>query len=173
MRTYLARSAIPCITFLCTILVGTSSAMGQVCGDAGAGDCCIANGTPACDDQICCEAICAADPFCCATAWDSICAGEAAMDSANCPQCAGPGPGPNDNCADRAPIDNGATEFSNEGATDDGPAPCGLLGSDIWFNYNSTFTGSIDIDTCGSTFDTVLAVYDGCDCPADEVNLLA
>ena len=51
--------------------------------------------------------------------------------------------------------------------------PCGLIGSDIWFNYNATFTGAIDIDTCGSTFDTVLAVYDGCDCPANPANLLA
>jgi hypothetical protein len=46
------------------------------CGP-GAGDCCIANGTPGCDDVACCETVCALDPFCCDVAWDGICQGEA------------------------------------------------------------------------------------------------
>jgi len=44
-----------------------------VCGE-GAGDCCSANGTIGCEDPECCEQICAADPFCCETSWDGICA---------------------------------------------------------------------------------------------------
>ena len=40
----------------------------------GDGDCFIANGTPGCDDEACCEAICAQDPFCCDVEWDQICA---------------------------------------------------------------------------------------------------
>ncbi|MDH3403657.1 MAG: hypothetical protein OES32_06315 [Acidobacteriota bacterium] len=51
------------------------------CGQAGTGGCFIANGTPFCDDTCggppcpgCCTMICAADPFCCDTAWDQICA---------------------------------------------------------------------------------------------------
>ena len=47
---------------------------GGVCGDPAAGDCCIANGTPGCDDATCCDAVCAADAFCCDTEWDQICA---------------------------------------------------------------------------------------------------
>jgi len=35
----------------------------SACGPAN-GDCCVANGTPGCDDAPCCEFICAADPFC-------------------------------------------------------------------------------------------------------------
>ena len=44
------------------------------CGDPNAGDCFIPNGTPFCDDFDCCTLICNADPFCCDTEWDGICA---------------------------------------------------------------------------------------------------
>ncbi|MHC5026856.1 MAG: hypothetical protein ACYTGR_08885 [Planctomycetota bacterium] len=52
---------------------------------AGGGDCCTANGTPGCDDPTCQALICAADPFCCDTSWDQICA-NAAIDQ--CAVCA-------------------------------------------------------------------------------------
>jgi hypothetical protein len=39
------------------------------------------------------------------------------------------------------------------------------MGSDIWYNYNSDFTGDLTIDTFGSGYDTVIALYDGCNCP--------
>jgi len=51
-----------------------------------AGDCCAANGTPGCDDADCQATVCDADPFCCDTAWDQLCADEAAE---MCPLCAG------------------------------------------------------------------------------------
>lgn len=51
------------------------------CGSTDAGSCCEANGTPYCDNAACCEAVCAVDPFCCDTAWDTACANNAA---ANC-----------------------------------------------------------------------------------------
>ncbi|MBC23317.1 MAG: hypothetical protein CMJ32_05305 [Phycisphaerae bacterium] len=56
------------------------------CGEAGAGDCCQANGTPYCDDATCCEQVCAADPFCCDNEWDNVCAGDA---GALCDPCGG------------------------------------------------------------------------------------
>ena len=80
---------------------------------------------------------------------------------------------PSDDCSDALAIFNGETPFTNVGATTDGPSPCGVLGSDVWFNYDADFNGNLVVETCGSGFDTVLAVYSGCDCPADEVNLLA
>ena len=49
------------------------------CGSAVVGDCCVAGSTPYCNDATCCEAVCAADPFCCSVAWDGICASEAAI----------------------------------------------------------------------------------------------
>ena len=96
---------------------------------------------------------------------DAIC--DATEDCASCEvdcgQCP-PSP-PNDNCDSAQPITLGSFSFSNLGATSDGPAPCGLLGSDIWFDFVAPFPGAIVIDTFGSGFDTVLAAYDGCGCP--------
>ena len=43
------------------------------CGDEDAGQCCFANGTPACNDQPCCDRICNQDPICCEVGWDDIC----------------------------------------------------------------------------------------------------
>ncbi|MCH2161743.1 MAG: hypothetical protein MK085_07700 [Phycisphaerales bacterium] len=51
------------------------------CGDPNSGSCEIANGTPYCSDEACCEAICDADPFCCDTEWDQICADASASES--------------------------------------------------------------------------------------------
>ena len=64
-----------------------SAAFAQ-CGDPAAGDCCAANGTPFCSDAECCNQICAADPFCCNTQWDTICANAA---NASCAVCVGGG----------------------------------------------------------------------------------
>ena len=52
-----------------------------------AGDCCVANGSPGCDDATCCTAICAIDPFCCDVSWADMSADEANADAVNCPQC--------------------------------------------------------------------------------------
>jgi len=45
-----------------------------VCGNPGAGDCCTANEGVGCSDAICCETVCAEDPFCCEVIWDENCA---------------------------------------------------------------------------------------------------
>jgi subtilisin-like proprotein convertase family protein len=57
------------------------------CPTGGGSDCCVANGTPGCDDPTCEAIVCAVDPFCCDVAWDSICAGEA---QTMCEICMGP-----------------------------------------------------------------------------------
>ncbi len=54
-------------------------------GCPGSGDCCEAhNGDVGCEDPECCERVCAIDSYCCTTAWDSICADEAAELCAIC-----------------------------------------------------------------------------------------
>ncbi len=53
------------------------------CGVPGTGDCCVGGDTPYCEDAGCCTSVCAADPFCCSTVWDDVCADEAALDE-NC-----------------------------------------------------------------------------------------
>ncbi len=50
----------------------------------GMGDCCMANGTPGCDDGDVQNCVCAADAFCCDTDWDQICADQAINDCGGC-----------------------------------------------------------------------------------------
>ncbi len=52
-------------------------------GCPGEGPCCQPTGLPGCNNVDCCRRVCAIDPFCCDTAWDTICANEAAQ----FPQC--------------------------------------------------------------------------------------
>lgn len=47
------------------------------CGGVSTGSCYDSHATPHCEDQACCDAVCAMDAFCCASSWDSICAEEA------------------------------------------------------------------------------------------------
>ncbi len=90
----------------------------------------------------------------------------------NCATTVCPAPGPaNDDCANRIDVPPGTTPFSTVGATTDGPDHVGCLAfgdsgvqSDIWFNHVANASGPLQIDTCGSGYDTKLAVYDGCDC---------
>ncbi|MCH8211891.1 MAG: carboxypeptidase regulatory-like domain-containing protein, partial [Planctomycetes bacterium] len=144
---------------------GIVAAAAGVC--PGEGDCCEANGTPGCNDLDCCQIVCAVDPFCCDFFWDSICAGQAQV---LCPKLCFVPPPPNDNCADAIPIDNGDTPYTTIGATDDAPPlPPGCdegfglgFGSEIWFNYNSSFTGLLTVSTCDQVdYDSRLAAYTG------------
>ena len=63
----------------------------------GEGSCFEVHGTPGCDEQICCESVCAADPFCCDDAWDAGCAA-GAIDA--CTACGDPDAG--DCCREHA-----------------------------------------------------------------------
>jgi len=82
------------------------------------------------------------------------------------PTCPPPGPA-NDNCNNRAGIALGATPFSTVGATTDGPAHATCLNAgsnqvtnDIWYNYPSSCTGILTVDTCtGTTYDSKIAIY--------------
>jgi hypothetical protein len=70
---------------------------------------------------------------------------------------------PNDECAYPIPVYNGVTDFNNIGADTDGPpASCGALGSDVWFTYRASCTGTVNVNTCGTSFfDTVIEVFGG------------
>jgi hypothetical protein len=48
------------------------------CAISGSSNCCEAHGGLGCDNAECQAVVCGADPFCCDTTWDGICAGEAA-----------------------------------------------------------------------------------------------
>jgi hypothetical protein len=60
--------------------VGPQRAVAVACGDPDAGDCFEAHPGPACDDEACCMAVCAALPFCCVAEWDESCV-QAAFDT--------------------------------------------------------------------------------------------
>jgi hypothetical protein len=92
----------------------------------------------------------------------------------------GVAPPANDDCANRSGIPLGITPFSTVGATTDGPThtSCNFRGNnnitnDVWFNYPSACDGRLTIATCGSSFDTKIAVYDGYGCQNYEARLLA
>ena len=43
------------------------------CGEPFAGNCFAAHSSPACNDAVCCAAVCNQDNFCCTTSWDDDC----------------------------------------------------------------------------------------------------
>src|SRR5690606_26734452 len=60
------------------------------CGSPAAGNCFQSNGSPGCNDDACCEPVCADDPFCCNNTGGGIGADEAAEVCGN-PACPGSG----------------------------------------------------------------------------------
>jgi hypothetical protein len=67
---------------------------------------------------------------------------------------------PNDNCGAAFSVSAGTFAFSTCDATTDGPAGC-PLSDDLWYIYRPACGGTVTVDTCGSPFDTALAVYTG------------
>lgn len=71
----------------------------------------------------------------------------------------------NDTCAGAIPLVGGETATTNTAnATSTGdPVPgCqGSAGKGVWYSYTPVSSGTVSISTCGSTYDTVLAVYSG------------
>lgn len=92
-----------------------------------------------------------------------------------------PPPGPsNDLCANRIGIPLGTIAFDTTGATTDGiaHATCASNGqtqitNDIWYNYPCTTAGTLTVSTCGSSFDTWIAVYDDYGCANYDTRLMA
>lgn len=84
-------------------------------------------------------------------------------------------PGPvNDRCFNALPVSDGTVLFDTAGALTDGPdetTACNsgpiinIIGSDVWYCYTASCTGTATIDLCSSGFDTIVAAYDGCSCP--------
>lgn len=80
--------------------------------------------------------------------------------------CPDPTPA-NNTCSSSLVVSEGATSFSNVGATTDGPdegAACDIFGdsniqSDVWFGHLAQCTGQLTISLCESSYNTKLAVY--------------
>jgi hypothetical protein len=78
----------------------------------------------------------------------------------------------NDYCYNAEPIfDVNNKAFSTNWATPDGPAYC-MDGKNIWYCYTSLYSGDVTVSLCGSSYNTSLAIYDGCGCYPDESDLI-
>jgi hypothetical protein len=137
-----------------------------------AGACNDVHQNPGCNDGACCQAVCAADPFCCTVTWDAGCVLAAAT------ACSFSVPDGNE-CVDAVPLDIGAAvDFNTANATvgaEPFPATCvgsssGSIGPDVWFSYDGERRGTVSIDTCGSLIDTRIVVYEG---TCEAMNLVA
>src|SRR5262245_31884495 len=70
----------------------------------------------------------------------------------------------NDACAGAIALTNAVPyALSTSAATSTGdPVPaCGPLANGVWFTFVPALAGSVTVSCCGSSFDTVLAVYSG------------
>jgi len=61
--------------------------------------------------------------------------------------------------------------FDTTGATIDGPELC-VSSTNIWYCYTASCDGVATVSLCGSSFDTMLAVYDGCSSTPTSGNML-
>jgi hypothetical protein len=77
-----------------------------------------------------------------------------------------PPPPSNDTCGEASEAYAQPLVGTNGGSNvcssvDDSAPSCGGS-ADVWWYYTPTQSCQVTIDTCGSSFDTILAVYDGC-----------
>jgi hypothetical protein len=79
----------------------------------------------------------------------------------------------NDACSNATAIIAGVYSGNTANANNDGSASCGSSNTsrDVWFSYFAPTSGTVDINTCGSSYDTVLSVHTGC--PGTTANQLA
>ena len=85
----------------------------------------------------------------------------------------GPVPPANDRCANAQAVgDVKDLPFDTSDATFDGPGLC-LRSPNIWYCYTATCTGEVTVSLLGSSYDTMLAVYDGCACNLTSGDLIA
>lgn len=78
-------------------------------------------------------------------------------------------PSSSDECGNAIPVSDVKDQpFDTTDATFDGPGLC-MISPNIWYCYTATCTGDVTVSLAGSSYDTMLALYDGCDCyPAQD-----
>jgi hypothetical protein len=75
----------------------------------------------------------------------------------------GLGPPVNDNCSTPTVVTAGTTATDNNRATGSTTSPCGTADTtDVWYSYQATASGPVEVRTCGAQFDTTLAIYATC-----------
>ncbi len=72
-------------------------------------------------------------------------------------------------------VTNGCPEHiaaEPNGCFDSNLTTLGTIPNDVWFCWTAPCDGAVQIDNCGGTVDTRLAVYQGCGCPVSDATLL-
>ena len=78
----------------------------------------------------------------------------------------------NDDCVDAQAIsDVKNLAFDTTKATFDGPGIC-LTSPNIWYCYTASCNGDVTVSLLGSSYDTMLAVYNGCGCNPTSSRLI-
>ena len=75
----------------------------------------------------------------------------------------------NDQCANAIAVSGaGPFAFDTTGATTSPQqsGTCGTSGQDIWYQWTAYATGAATLDLCGSSFDSIVAVYPTSGCPS-------
>jgi hypothetical protein len=80
----------------------------------------------------------------------------------------------NDNCSGATAVGAGTFSFNTVGATNSTPAipsSCNAaatttINKDVWFRFTAPCSGTATAATCGTAFDTNVAVYAGTTCPS-------
>lgn len=72
-------------------------------------------------------------------------------------------PPANDLCANATPVGTGTTPFDTTWANRNALSTnCGASAPEVYFSFTPAITGTYRLDTCGSSFDTLLAVFSSC-----------
>ncbi|MHC4430293.1 MAG: hypothetical protein ACYTBS_00500, partial [Planctomycetota bacterium] len=75
-----------------------------------------------------------------------------------------PPPPSKDDCAHAIPVGEVTNlAFDTTDATFDGTGLC-MNSPNIWYCYTASCTGQVTVSLAGSSYDTMLAVYNGCEC---------
>lgn len=78
--------------------------------------------------------------------------------------CEGEAPSTKDDCMNAIAVGEVTDlSFDTTSATFDGPGLC-MTSPNIWYCYTATCTGEATVSLLGSSYDTMLGVYSGCDC---------
>ena len=82
-------------------------------------------------------------------------------------------PASKDDCASARPVGEVKDlPFDTTNTTFDGPGLC-MRSPNIWFCYTASCTGDATVSLLGSAYDTMLAVYDGCECYPKTEDMIA
>src|SRR5204863_171336 len=78
--------------------------------------------------------------------------------------CQSAQPPANDNCGSATSIGNGTSIGTSTGATGGGDDTCGSSSNspDVWYTYEPITAGTLYVNTCSSSCDTVVSIHNGC-----------